>query len=93
LHGIICYSNKPIHFISLVGFFTSLISFVLILLFIFLRVSGYTNVTGLTTILVLLSFFSGLILFSLGIIGEYIGRMFDEIKQRPRYIVDKEYID
>ena len=93
LHGIICYSNKPLHFISLTGLLTSFISFFLIIFFIFLKLINHTNITGLTTILVLISFFSGLILFSLGILGEYIGRMFDEVKGRPRYVIDRLYID
>ena len=93
LHGIICYSNRPLQLISLCGFFTSLVSFVLMIVFLLLKISGHTNVTGLTTILVLISFFSGLILFGMGVLGEYIGRIFDEVKGRPRYIVDKCYID
>jgi dolichol-phosphate mannosyltransferase len=92
LNGIYCYSNKPLHLISLLGIITALSSLLLVVIFIFLKISGITTISGLTTILVLISFFSGLILFSLGVLGEYVGRMFDEVKGRPQYIIEAEYL-
>jgi len=92
LNGIYCYSNKPLHLISLLGLGTAASSFLLICFFIILKIIGITTISGLTTVLILISFFSGLILFSLGILGEYIGRMFDEVKGRPQYIVECEYL-
>ena len=45
---------------------------------------------GLSTMVILISFYSGIQLLGMGILGEYIGRMYEEIKQRPRYILDKK---
>jgi dolichol-phosphate mannosyltransferase len=93
LNGIICYSNKPLQVISLVGILFSIISFILMITFIIMKIFGFIPIGGLATVLVMLSFFCGLILFSIGILGEYIGRMFDEVKGRPSYIIEKNYLD
>ena len=92
LNGIYCYSNKPLYFISLVGFLASSISFLIILAFVLSKVFGAPIASGITTVVTLLCLFSGLILFSIGILGEYIGRIFDEVKGRTRYIIDEEYL-
>lgn len=91
LNGIYCYSNKPLHIISLIGFASSTISLFLILIFLITKLIGFPFASGIVTLSILLSFFSGLILFSIGVLGEYIGRIFDEVKGRPNYIIDTEY--
>jgi glycosyltransferase involved in cell wall biosynthesis len=91
LNGIYCYSNKPLHLVSLLGVASTLGAFLLIILFIIAKLLGTPFASGLVTIVVVVAFFSGLILFSIGILGEYIGRIFDEVKGRPRYIVESEY--
>lgn len=93
LNGIYCYSNKPLHFLSILGFFSASISFLLIAAFVIFKLSGAPIASGITSILVMVSFFGGLILFSIGILGEYIGRIYEEVKGRPRYIVDREFLD
>ena len=88
LNGIYCYSNKPIYFISLIGIISAIISLFIIIIFVFLKLSGSPIASGITSVLVLISLFGGLILFSIGILGEYIGRIYEEVKSRPRYIVE-----
>jgi len=85
-------SSFPIKFITWVGLLSFAFSFILIVLITFGKVFssdrlfGY-SVPGWTSIVVFISFFSGLILFSLGIIAEYIWRTMEEVKRRPAYII------
>jgi len=92
LHGLFCYSNVPLHYISFLGFISTIFSAILIFGFIIGKICGLNFASGLVTTIVVISFFSGIIIFSIGILGEYIGRIFDEVKDRPRYIIDKEFL-
>lgn len=92
LNGIYCYSNKPLHVISLIGFFSSSVSFSLIVIFLVAKLIGLPFASGIVTLAILLSFFSGLILFSIGVLGEYVGRIFNEVKGRPIYIIAEKYL-
>lgn len=86
-------SYLPLRFISIAGILSALFSFGYGFYSIIMwLIYGSQDTPGWTTIIVLITFFSGLILLSLGIIGEYIWRIFDYLKQRPQYIVD-EIID
>ena len=85
-------SNFPIKLIIYLGFLTSLFSLILIITTILFKLLGEKNlggfsVPGWTTTVIFISFFSGLILFSLGIIAEYIWRIYEEVKNRPGYII------
>ena len=51
---------------------------------------GYSLTAGLPTTILAITFFSGIQLMGLGLIGEYIGRIYDEVKKRPKYIIDKK---
>ena len=88
LDGILSFSVKPIRIITTVGFLIAFLSFIfLIYVIVGHLVSG--NVQGWTTIVALISFFGGFQIFCIGIIGEYIGKIYIETKQRPRYIIEK----
>lgn len=85
-------SSFPIKFISFLGFFFSTISFILIILYSYVKLFGDETFWGYkpqgwTSIILFISFFSGLILLSLGIIAEYIWRIYEEVKNRPGYII------
>ena len=55
------------------------------------RTEACINLTpGLTTTAILISFFAGIQLLGLGLLGEYVGRIYDEVKRRPKYILDKK---
>ena len=86
--GISSFSIKPIRFITLLGILLFAVSLVMILYFFVRYFTGHT-VTGWASIACSLWGIGGLILFSIGIVGEYIGKIYLETKQRPRYHVEK----
>ena len=55
------------------------------------KILGFDLTPGLSTTVITITFFSGIQLIALGIIGEYIGRIYDEVKKRPKYIIDKTF--
>lgn len=88
-------SNFPIRLISYLGVITALFSLMLIIFTIIIKLQGKRSLGGLSipgwaTTVIFISFFSGLILFSLGIIAEYIWRIYEEVKNRPGYIIRKK---
>ena len=89
LNGLIGFSARPLQLMSIVGGLIAVLSFLLGLVYILLKLMGETT-PGLATIILFVSFFSGIQLMALGLIGEYIGRIYDEVKGRPQYIVDKK---
>ena len=88
-NGIISFSSKPLTIMSILGFFISGLSFLLGAWYLLQKLLGIPLTPGLSTTVLLISFFAGVQLISLGLIGEYIGRIYDEVKRRPMYIVDK----
>lgn len=87
----------PIALITRLGIFFSMFSVLLILFYLYGRIFGtdtefwsLKKIPGWTSTVVIISFFSGLILFSLGIIAEYIWRIYEEVKGRPGYIIKKK---
>lgn len=88
-------STFPIKFISGLGMFFCLISIIGIIFYTYIRTFGNANfwgasMPGWTSIIILIMFFGGIILFSLGIIAEYIWRIYEEVKNRPGYIIKKK---
>lgn len=86
-NGITSMSTRPIQIITVLGFLVSLFSFAMIIYCIVDWFSG-RNVPGYTTSLVVSLLMGGLTIFSLGIVGEYIGKIYLETKARPRYIIE-----
>ena len=91
LNGLIGFSRYPLHLISLGGIFLSIFAFVLGVAYGMLQVIGQAFPVGNPTIVIVVCFFSGLQLLSLGVIGEYVGRIYDESRQRPKYIIESRY--
>ena len=75
---------------SVLGFMLAGFSFMLGGWYVLQKLIGIDITPGLPTTVLVVTFFAGLQLFSLGLIGEYIGRIYDETKRRPMYIVDKK---
>ena len=92
LDSITSFSTKPLSFITLIGFMVSLFSFMLGVLFIFIKLIYKFPVSGWTSLIITLLFFNGFQIFLIGIVGEYIARMFIEVKNRPLYLI-REIID
>jgi glycosyltransferase involved in cell wall biosynthesis len=91
LNGVIGFSRYPLQLISMMGIALSGVAFLVAVTYFSLKVSGVEFPTGNPTVVVSVAFFSGLQLLSLGVIGEYVGRIYDESRQRPKYILESRY--
>jgi polyisoprenyl-phosphate glycosyltransferase len=91
LDSLLGFSVAPIRLISLIGFVVSLASFAYGFWIVISALRGKTVVLGFATIVTILSFLLGLIIVMLGVIGEYIWRIFDEINKRPESVIDEIY--
>ena len=90
LNGITAFSIVPLRIIAACGVITMMGSFMLAIEVIIEKYIFHTTPSGFATLVILLAFFGGLQIFCLGIIGEYLGQIFNEVKGRPRYIKGKE---
>jgi glycosyltransferase involved in cell wall biosynthesis len=90
LNGLISFSSKPLFVMSIAGFIVAAFSFMLGAWYVFQKLIGINLTPGLSTTVLLVSFFAGVQLLGLGLIGEYVGRIYDEVKRRPMYIIDKQ---
>ena len=88
-NGISSFSIVPLHLVTLLGMFVSFLSMCLIIYTFYKYFKGGV-IPGYTSLIAAISFFSGVILLSLGVIGEYLGRVFNEVKARPLYIIDEK---
>lgn len=88
-NGIFSFSIFPLRIATLLGVTFSLIGFLLGLFFFFFKLFNPDVPTGFTSIFVLITFMGGTILLSLGVIGDYIGRIFEAINNRPRFVIDR----
>ena len=85
--GIVGFSTAPLRMVLQIGFFVSIFSFVAGIGAIVIKLSGAYAISGWASITVLMSFIGGVQLTVLGVVGEYVGRIYDEVKQRPLYLV------
>ena len=90
LNGITSYSVTPLRFVAVLGFFMALFGFVVGLETVCEKIFLNNSPGGFATIVIVMCAFGGIQLFCLGIIGEYIGQLYREVKARPRYIKDIE---
>jgi len=88
-NGIVGFSSRPLQMMSIAGATMAGFSFLLGAWYVFQKLYGFQLTPGLSTTVLVVTFFSGVQLLSLGLIGEYIGRIYDEVKRRPMFIVDK----
>lgn len=88
-NGITSFSIMPLRFVSVIGFAFFLLSIILGGYVLFVKFITYEAVYGWTSTIMVFSFFSGVQMLSLGIIGEYIGKIYQETKGRPRYCIDQ----
>ncbi len=91
LNGIVGFSRYPLQLISLMGMVLSGLAFTLALVYGGLKLGGVPFPVGDPTIVIAMSFFSGIQLLSLGVIGEYVGRIYDESRNRPKYIIESRH--
>jgi polyisoprenyl-phosphate glycosyltransferase len=91
LNGVVGFSRYPLHVISLLGVVFSVLSFLLGVVYAVLKLAGVAFPIGNPTIVIVIAFFSGVQLLSLGVMGEYVGRIYDETRERPKFIVESRY--
>jgi dolichol-phosphate mannosyltransferase len=88
--ALLYFSKKPLQVAMGIGFFSILLGLILALWYLFGKIFGYTNAeSGWTSIMIIIIFFGGVQLLTVGVLGQYIGILFDEVKARPEYIVEK----
>ena len=90
LNGITSFSIVPLRIIAVLGLFMALFSFGLGVEVLYEKIFLNSTPKGWATQVTMLAFFGGLQIFCLGIIGEYLGQVYREVKARPRYIKDVE---
>jgi dolichol-phosphate mannosyltransferase len=88
--GIFSFSHMPLMLSTYLGFFISLISFLLGIWFVIAKWIGLLpDVPGWSSITVIILFIGGVQLLSIGLLGQYIGRIYDEVKKRPPYVISR----
>lgn len=90
LNGLVSFSARPLFLMSIIGFVLASLGFLLGGWYVFQKIVGIDVTPGLSTTVLVVTFFSGVQLLGLGLIGEYVGRIYDEVKRRPMYIVDRK---
>jgi polyisoprenyl-phosphate glycosyltransferase len=87
-NGIFCFSNYALTLSTLAGFVVALLSFLIGAAYAVLKLFGVPFPLGNPTIVVLVLFLGGVQMIGIGILGEYIGRIYEEVRQRPRFIIE-----
>jgi dolichol-phosphate mannosyltransferase len=90
LNGLVSFSSRPLFMMSIAGFVIAGLSFLLGAWYVLQKLIGFSLSPGLSTTVLVVSFFAGVQLLGMGLIGEYVGRIYDEVKRRPMYIVDRK---
>lgn len=89
LNNMSAFSSKPLQIVTFNGFILLIIALILTLRTLYVYFIN-AAAPGITTVIILLLFIGSMLMISLGVIGFYIGKIFDEVKHRPRYIIDEE---
>ncbi|OGH16800.1 MAG: hypothetical protein A3C30_00465 [Candidatus Levybacteria bacterium RIFCSPHIGHO2_02_FULL_40_18] len=92
IDGFINTSYLPIRIMSFIGVMTSFLGFIYALVVLFARLFNDIPFQGYAPIMIVLLIASGLIMMMLGVIGEYLWRIYDEIRKRPQYLIKKLYL-
>lgn len=87
LDGLVSFSYLPLRIITLLGFVVSALSIMIAIGYTIQRLTVGLNPPGFATLTVAIFFLAGIQLTTIGVIGEYVGRIFEEVKQRPLYVV------
>ncbi len=89
INSILAFSDKPLRLTVKIGFFTTILSLLTIIVYFFMYLSGSIQVLGFTSLILSSWFLSGVIIFILGFLGLYIGKIFEKVKDRPTFIVNE----
>lgn len=86
---ILAYSDKPLRLIIKFGLIIAFVSFLMVIYVLFEKLTGKVSVSGYASLIISIWFLSGCILTTLGVVGLYIGKIFEGVKNRPSYIIEK----
>jgi len=89
LDGVISFSNRPLYLSVFIGALMAVLSGAWVLVILVYFALHRTGVQGWPSLMAATTFIGGLILFNLGVIGLYLGRIYDQVKQRPLYVIDR----
>lgn len=89
INSMLAFSDKPLRLTVKVGFFITIISLLTIVVYFFMYLFGSIKVLGFTSLILSFWFLSGIIIFILGFLGLYIGKIFEKVKERPTFIVNE----
>jgi dolichol-phosphate mannosyltransferase len=87
VNGIISFSKAPLRIATWLGMLVSAMSFILVIVFVIEKLTRGFEIRGWASTVVIILFLGGVQLLTIGIIGEYLSRIYDEVKQRPLYVV------
>ncbi len=87
---VLAYSDKPLRYVVKLGFIITMVTFLFAVVTFFRYLRGDIRVLGYTSLILSIWFLSGLILFTLGVVGLYVGKTFEEVKRRPLFVIEKE---
>jgi len=88
LDAITAYTSKPLHIVTFLGLFTLVFSIILGLQTLYNKILGHA-VSGFTTVILIILILTSIVMISLGIVGMYLSKIYDEVKNRPIYIMEK----
>lgn len=89
LNGLIGFSAKPLTYMAILGAIISFISFATGIWYLIQKIFDFAITPGLSITVLLITFLSGIQILSIGLLGEYISRIYDDVKSRPNFIIDK----
>jgi dolichol-phosphate mannosyltransferase len=92
MDAVTSFSYKPLKLATTIGFLISLLSFIYLMVIVYQRFFTDKAITGWASTMAVILFSQGIVLMILGLMGEYIGRIYEEIKNRPVYII-KEIVE
>lgn len=91
LNGVVAFSSKPLSLATAMGFGAAGLSLMATFLYIGVKlITGQGMITGMAPVILIVTFMGGVQLISLGIMGEYIGRIYEEVRGRPKYLVERK---
>jgi len=88
-NGIFCFSTYALTLSTQFGFVIAAASFLIAMTYLVMKLAGFPFPMGNPTLVILILFMGGIQLISVGILGEYIGRIYEEVRSRPKFIVDR----
>jgi len=88
-NGIFCFSTYALTLSTMAGFAIAALSFLIALAYLVMKLAGFPFPIGNPTVVILILFMGGIQLISVGILGEYIGRIYEEVRSRPKFIVER----